>query len=313
MNYKKYIILAVKITITAVIIFFMGRSFLLNWEKIRTYDWSFNPVLMTVSFLIFCFAYATLPWVWCKLLEYMGHRLSYHDAWYIFYIGNLGRYIPGKVWTVAGMAYLAGKAGIPVTIAGTSAVCAHAYSLLSTFVFLPIFFIFKGSESENLMFLWFLPVFFILMVIFIFPGNLERVLNAVLKKFGKSTVNIGITTLSALKTAGFYFLLWLLFGIAFWIFVSAVVGFGQVNPFYAAGTWAIAYLIGYLAFFAPGGLGVREGIMVFLLMNILPVGVCIVIAGFSRLIVTIIEILFVVTALLRKGFFYGKEKTAAEK
>ena len=128
----------------------------------------------------------------------MGYGISYGDAWDIFYIGNLGRYIPGKVWTIAGMAYMAEKVGIPATIAGTSAVFSNAYSLVSSFVFFILFLIFRGIDSTSDGFLWLLPVFLIMVIIFIFPRNLEIALNAVLRKFGKRSVIIGITTLSAL-------------------------------------------------------------------------------------------------------------------
>ena len=309
MTARNIITLILKITVVLIIIFFLGLSVLSNWGKIRTYDWSFNPVLMIVSCLIFIMAFGFLPWVWRKVLHYMGYDLSYGDAWDIFYIGNLGRYIPGKFWSIAGMAYMSEKVGIPATIAGTSAVFAQVYSLLSSFVFFILFFIFKGTYSINFRFMWLLPIFFITAVVFIFPCNLERVLNLVLKRLGKKPVEIGITTISALKIVGFYLVSGMLFGCAFWVFVSAFVGMGEVNPIVTASAYIIAYWIGFLAFFVPGGLGVREGILGLLFMNIIPAGVLIIIAALSRLVVTIIEILFVLIASLRKGLLYGKEKT----
>ena len=313
MTARNIIKLSIKITIIAIILFFLGRSVISNWERVRRYDWSFNPVLMAVSFMIFCLAYTFLPWIWRKLLYYMGYEISFGDAWDIFYIGNLGRYIPGKVWTIAGMAYMAEKVGIPATIAGTSVVFANAYSLVSSFVFFILFLILRGTYSTSGGFLWLLPVFFIMAVVFIFPYNLERVLNVVLKRFGKNHVKIGITTLTALKIVALYFVSGVLFGFAFWIFITAFIGWGLINPLFAASAYIIAYWIGFLAFFVPGGLGVREGTLGLLFMGYIPAGVLIIIAGLSRLAVTIIEILFVVIALLRKGFFYGKEKASAKK
>ncbi len=313
MTAKNIIKLTIKIALITIILFFLGRSVISNWERVRTYDWSFNPVLMAVSFMIFCLAYTLLPWIWRKLLCYMGYEISYGDAWDIFYIGNLGRYIPGKVWTIAGMAYMAEKVGIPATIAGTSAVFANAYSLVSSFVFFILFLILRGTHSTSGSFLWLLPIFLIIVIVFIFPRNLERVLNVVLKRFGKNRVKIGITTFKALKIVALYLVSGILFGSAFWVFVSAFVGWELINPVFAASAYIIAYWIGFLAFFVPGGLGVREGTLGLLLMSAIPAGVLIIIAGLSRLAVTIIEILFVVIALLRKGFFYGKEKASAKK
>ena len=238
---------------------------------------------------------------------YMGYRLKFSEAWHIYYIGNLGRYIPGKVWAVAGMAYMAEKAGIPAPAAGAAAVFAQAYSRLSSFVFFLIFLIFNVTYFSGYGLIWIAPVFFIMAVIFMFPHNLERVLNYVLKKSGRKPVRIGITPLEALKIIAFYFSSWVLFGAAFWFLISAVAGPGEVNLLFASGAWATAYAIGFLAFFVPGGLGVREGILGLFFMNTLPVGVGIIIAGVSRLIVTIIEILCVIISFLRRGLQNGKE------
>jgi glycosyltransferase 2 family protein len=306
MTAKNTIKLILKTAAAAAIIFFLGHSVLSNWEVIRGYDWSFNPVLMAAACVMFTAAFGFLPWVWRKVLHYMGYDLSYGDARDIFYIGNLGRYIPGKVWSIAGMAYMAEKSGIPATIAGTSAVFAQVYSFLSSFGFFILFFIFRGTFTINAGFLWFVPVFIAAAVIFIFPANLERVLNIVLKKIGREPVALKITTATALKITALYFLSGMLFGCSFWIFVSSFVGMSEINPMFTASAYIIAYWAGFLAFFVPGGIGVREGILGLLFMNIIPAGVLIIIAALSRLLVTLIELMFVVIAAFRKGFIFGK-------
>jgi len=303
----------VKISVLSIILFFLIRSVLSNWGIIQTYDWSFHPLLMTVSCLLFFTAFILLPWVWQKVLHYMGCELRYRDAWDIYYIGNLGRYIPGKIWGIAGMVYMAEKTGISKRIVGTAAIFAQAYSLVSSFVFLIILIIFKGDYFANFRFIWMLPIFFVLVIIFIFPKNLEHTLNFTLKKIGKSPVTIGITTVTALKILFFYFLVWMIAGVAFGVFVSSIVGWGKINLLVSAGVYVIAYVVGFLAVFAPGGFGVREGVLGLLLMNTIPVSVGIIIAALSRLLVTGIEIICVVPALMRRGIFYGKEKAVTEK
>ena len=55
---------------------------------------------------------------------------------------------------------------------------------------------------------------------------------------------------------------WLLYGAAFQLFVFGLLGSlaGGYAEYLAA--YTISYLLGYLALFAPAGLGVREGMMV---------------------------------------------------
>jgi uncharacterized membrane protein YbhN (UPF0104 family) len=112
------------------------------------------------------------------------------------------------------------------------------------------------------------------------------------------------------KTILFYFISWILFGCAFWIFVLSIVGWGHVNFFIAACSYAVAYMVGFLAIITPSGIGVREGILVWLLMHDVPSGVGVIIAAVSRLIGTFIEIICVVSVFIKKGFLYGKKSTA---
>ncbi len=306
MKFSKSFNVFLKTAAAVFIIFFLVRSVMSNWEVVRGFDWSFQPGLMSAAVVLFTAAYAFLPWVWRKLLFYMGYELDYCDARDIFYIGNLGRYIPGKVWSIAGMAYFAEKSGIPAAVAGTSAVFAQVYSFLSSFGFFILFFIFRGTFSIQTGFIWLVPFIFAAAAIFIFPANLERALNVVLIKIGRKPVSLGITTVSALKIVVFYFIPGALFGSAFWLFVTSFTGLNAVHPVYTASAYIVAYWAGFLAFFVPGGIGVREGVLGLLFINIIPATVLIVIAALLRLLVTVIELIFVAIAAVRKGFYITK-------
>ena len=311
MNLKKIALFSAKIILTAVIVYYISRAIIANWEEIRGYDWSLDPLLLTLSCVFFILGYASLPWVWRKLIHYLGFELSFGNAWDIFFVGSLGRYLPGKVWAIAGMAYMAEKEGIPAAIAGTSVVMAQAYSLLSSVVFFIIFIIFRGVQTTETWLLWFLPFGIVLAVVFLFPRNLERALNIVLRLTGREPITFRITPLTALKMIGWYTLTWLIYGIAFWLFVSAITGPGVFHPVFATGVYVISNVVGFMAFVMPAGIGVREGIIGYLLMNSVSVGVGLVIAGLSRFIMTIIEIVLSLSGLLRRGYFYGKEKKTA--
>jgi len=48
------------------------------------------------------------------------------------------------------------------------------------------------------------------------------------------------------------------YGFAFWLFVGSITGEQNLPVLPIMASFIIAYQIGYLAFFAPGGIGVRE-------------------------------------------------------
>ena len=58
-----------------------------------------------------------------------------------------------------------------------------------------------------------------------------------------------------------YVLGWTCFGLAYWLFLKSVLGDAAPSVLASIGLYNIAYQIGYLALFAPGGLGPRELVM----------------------------------------------------
>ena len=84
---------------------------------------------------------------------------------------------------------------------------------------------------------------------------------------------------------------WVLFGLALW-FTSLTVGaVGLEDVPFVVFAGAMAGTVGYLAFFAPAGLGVREGILLLALTEVLggqPAAALVVVA--ARLLHTLVEV-----------------------
>src|SRR5260370_7645332 len=63
------------------------------------------------------------------MLRGWDQRLSYPNAARAWTLSNLGRYIPGKVWSVAGLVVLAERAGVRRSAAAVSAFAMQAVVL----------------------------------------------------------------------------------------------------------------------------------------------------------------------------------------
>ena len=128
-------------------------------------------------------------------------------------------------------------------------------------------------------------VFFVMM----HPKILERCMNTVLKrtKYGEVVFDITygqvliITLLNAIN--------WVLLGIAFFLFINSVYSVPVGHFVYIVGLLTLASFSGLISIFTPAGLGVREGIMIFLLAAIIPKTVAGVISVGSRLLIVAAE------------------------
>jgi hypothetical protein len=202
----------------------------------------------------------------------------------------LGRYIPGKVWQFLGWFYLFEREGVsPVqtlTSIAVNQVIQNITGLALAFVVL------TGLRSTELSgrllpFLIVIP----LGLVVIQPSVLERLLNWGLHLFRRGPVVIELTAWDLARFAAFHLLCWLGYGLAFYLFTRALYPAPLEWLPALTGIFAGAWVIGFLSFLAPGGLGVREGILVYLLGFYLPAHVAIVVTLLSRLWVTAAELM----------------------
>src|SRR3712207_2671761 len=59
----------------------------------------------------------------------MGEHLPFWTAARIWFLASLGKYVPGKVWAVAGAAVLAQRAGVDASVAVAGALVLQALAV----------------------------------------------------------------------------------------------------------------------------------------------------------------------------------------
>jgi hypothetical protein len=74
--------------------------------------------------------YGASAWIWSRMVRDLGGpRLGVADAVRVYMVASLGRYVPGKLWAVAGLAMLARGKGVPAPVATAAAVIGQAVAL----------------------------------------------------------------------------------------------------------------------------------------------------------------------------------------
>jgi uncharacterized membrane protein YbhN (UPF0104 family) len=79
-------------------------------------------------------------------------------------------------------------------------------------------------------------------------------------------------------------------GVGFYLFVDSVYPVAPQYILFLTGALAISNTIGLVALFAPAGLGVREGALVYILSLVMVAPIAVIISILSRMWVTLIEI-----------------------
>ncbi len=289
----------VPVVVVGSVFFFLGRNLYQNWAKLREYPWDINYLYLSLSFLMIFAALSSMVPVWLLILQRLGTRLSFKRGFRIWFLSALGKYLPGKVWQVVGMIYLCRREGISAQKSATSAILVQVLSIVPgvVLVVITINFLHPGVPNSFYFLLLLIP----LGLVVAYPPALEGLVNVFARRFKRDEVRLRARYTHVLGFMLLYFFIWLLYGCSFFTFVRAMafVHFKHVLAF--GGVFTGAYLLGLFSVFVPGGLGVREGAMAFLLTPFFPLPVAAAISLASRIWLTAAELICVGISLRVTG------------
>lgn len=266
---KKTALLILKLALTGVVVYYVARQVWVNWDQVGAFDWQFDIVYLLLSLACAMAALFLFSAAWTKIISAFGHSLSMSDGFRILNLSNLGRYIPGKIWQIFGMLYLAKQKDIPEEQAGASFLIYQLFTIPASLLvwlmaaqFEPSLLIDKfkimGSGSAYMLGGIGLAVCALLVLM---PQPFLKLGNLILARLGRPIAEFTLDKSVALTVFLGYFLGWILFGLAFHFFLVSVLGNSAPSLLVSVGVYNVAYQIGYLALFAPGGLGPRELVM----------------------------------------------------
>ena len=257
------------------------------WEMV---DWSVvrpNVPFLALSVALLLVAFVIPAALWSRVLVAFGEKpVPVVQGTAMLLVANLGRYVPGKVVQVAGLAVLARRAGMSGVRATGAAIVAQILNLIGAAI-LGGWVAYQMNDSNGAAGLAVGFGAVLALGAFLYLGGAEVLLRWILKRVGHSGELPGAAGRRLLLLVPGYMLNWLVFGAAF---ASLAAGLGLPVPVvFATTAFAAAYFAGYISFL-PAGIGVREGSLVFLLTPLLGPGPSVVLAALQRVWITVAEL-----------------------
>jgi glycosyltransferase 2 family protein len=262
---------------------------------------SLDAAVFAVAVVLSAVAVSAYGLVWPFLLRRLGTPAPL--SWLtLFFKSQLGKYLPGSVWQYAGRVGLARSRGAPLQTVLVSVAAEIGYSAIAaaTAASLILGWIAAAGISAGLAAL--------LALVVARQQRLGRLLaRAPLDEQDARVHRQSI--LAALHAAPaavvLYLVVWGLYGLAFWATGRALFAVPLADLARYIGVFALAWLAGLVAFFAPGGIGVREAVIAALLAGRLGQADAIVLAATSRIVLSAIDLVagaasFGIPALRRK-------------
>ncbi len=283
-----------KYFLVLLVICFLVKYVYENWTAVSSYQWRFKYDLLAISFGLLFLNSLFFIQIWRGLLFRFSANLSFKKAFKIWFFANLGKYIPGKLWSVMGMVYMCEKEGIPQMVTLTSVILNQLLNIIGG---LTLVVILSGMEFFHGM-PKLLYIFLILICcLLLYPRITEKVLNWGLKKLKKEPVKINLSFKENLAFTVLFMLAWGVYGFAFNIFIKSFTDCSFSQWPFLTSIFAFSCIIGFLSIFVPGGFGVREGLLIYYLSSYFPLPVAALVALLSRLWMTAAEVLGLLVSL----------------
>ncbi|MFC8848052.1 MULTISPECIES: lysylphosphatidylglycerol synthase domain-containing protein [unclassified Micromonospora] len=231
---------------------------------------------------------------WTLTLASVGAEVPPRTGVRMFFVGFLGKFVPGRLWGLLAQLRLGDAAGVSRgRMAGTYLVNLVVVLLTGGAVGLLVAPAVLGAGLAWLA----LPVA-LLVVLAVRPGVLDSLVGLAARVARRPRPAPLHRPAEVRRSIGWQSLSWVLSGVHLWILAVLLGGDARAALPAAVGAFALATTAGTVALFVPDGAGVREVLVVAALSTVLPLPAAVTAAVASRVLSTLAEVLTAGSALL---------------
>lgn len=266
--------------------------------ELRRYPWHLDALPFLAGVAWGAAYFIGLGICWTLLLRTMGgaaHDVRLADGANVWLSTMLTRYIPGNVWHIVGRLALAGRLGVSVPQVLASATVEQLVTLLGGLAVFGLSLPFwRGGTGPEVWLLLLVPAGLLLL----HPRVLGALLGWAAVRMGRPSLAWQYSFGEMLRVVCAVGAAKLAAGIALCVLLGGLVPVAPREFAFLIGASALAWVVGYLSFFSPSGLGVREAALTALLAQVYPLPVAIIGSLIFRLALTLGEVVAVGLSLL---------------
>jgi glycosyltransferase 2 family protein len=222
---------------------------------------------------------------WRALLADLGSPLPLRMAIRVMFVGQLGKYVPGAVWAVAAQVELARDHDIPRRRSATASLVAMATTLVvglvAAGVMLPL------VSAHAVRHYWWVLAVTPLAAACLYPPVNKFLFDLALKAARKPPLDKAVSRPGMARALAWTTLGWLCYGAHAWFLIRVFADRSGDVFALALGAYALAWSVGFLIVFFPGGIGPRELALIAVLAPVMPAASALVVALASRVVMTV--------------------------
>lgn len=278
------------VLVLSVAAYYFFRAIKDNFDSIPPIQWSTEvwlAMIATVLLMVLIVFFGGLMWM--LLLKDQGVHIGPLTSFRIVGMAGMGKYLPGNVGHLVGQVTLASAAGVPVGVSVMGLLISSLW-LVATGLSMGgagLLLFFDSTANLNIP----IPDAPVLTAMgiavaaspWIAVWCLNRGMPALSRRLGRGQLIRLPSFYTAIGVAGGFILCFFIFGIMLKIHAVYLFGVSDGSILTLTMMFTSAWIAGYLLPGAPGGLGVREALMIALLGSVLGAGTAIGVSVTMRL------------------------------
>lgn len=266
-----------------------------NWEQVRGDLGRLGPLtLVTATALALLSPFFTVLG-WRVLLADLGSRLHIAPASGVFFVGQLGKYLPGSVWSVVAQSEMASKLGVPRSrSAVVGLLCIGLSALTGMIAGLPALPVLL-TRGDAVIPWWSLLLIILVLGVLLWPPVLNTGIRAMLRILRRDPLEHDLTHAAVGLSSLWFTTSWLVGGLSVWVMARNVAPDGYDISrllLVAVSGYLLAAGIGMFSIVVPAGVGVRDGVLVLLLTTQMPLSAATAVVVVARFLSVLADVVW---------------------
>nr|WP_225752221.1 lysylphosphatidylglycerol synthase transmembrane domain-containing protein [Pseudoclavibacter sp. Marseille-Q3772] len=234
---------------------------------------------------------------WRAVLVGLGTDLPIGAAGRLFFVSQLGKFVPGGVWNYLAVVEMGTAHQIPRRRSLSAMVVSILISIVTAGMLAIPGIVLTGALPQpwTTVALVCIPLVACLLI----PAVLNRLIEFALRVTKRPPLESPLQARHIVASSSWALGGWILSGLMIWMLaIQLGVPASFESLLLVAGGYSLSWAVGFVVFFMPAGIGVREVVLAAMLQGVLDTGELVLIVLLARVISTLADVILGVSALI---------------
>ncbi len=286
------VLAVVRVALLVVVLAAVAVALAKNWHEVSGNLARVDPGALALAFVLALGSPVLTLLGWRVLLADLGSPLHMAPAAGVFFVGQLGKYLPGSVWTVVAQAEMGVRLQVPRRRMAVVGLLSIGLAVLTgAVVGIPALPLLASRGESALSWRW-VVLAIVVAVVLTWPTVLNAAVRIGLRTLRRAPLEHDLSGRAIVRTVAWFVGAWLSAGLSVLVLARAVGPQTDLSTLLVTSIsgFCLAAAVGMFSFLLPAGVGVRDGVLAFLLTALMPLPAATAVVVLSRFVTVLADV-----------------------